>query len=177
VGGFAPGQVTTSTPTAYRSYLQSTLGLRPASTNRALISLKRYFAWAVEQATLPRDPARVVKLIEQVDAPPRFLSDREEDALLAAVSAHGSLRDRTLLLMLLHTGLRASEICQAQVRHIHLGKRSGTLDVIGKRNKYREVPLTVTARTTLAEYLPTVAKICSYPPYSAAQAQEGRVRM
>jgi integrase/recombinase XerC len=39
VVGFAPEQVTTPTLTAYRSYLQSTLGLRPASTNRALISL------------------------------------------------------------------------------------------------------------------------------------------
>jgi integrase/recombinase XerC len=95
-------------------------------------------------------------LIEQVDAPPRFLSDREEDALIAAVSTHGSLRDRTMLLLLLHAGLRASEICQVQVRHVHLGKRSGTLDVIGKRNKYREVPLNITARTALAEYLPTL---------------------
>ena len=34
-----------------------------------------------------------------------------------------------------------------------LGKRSGTLEVIGKRNKYREVPLNATARKALEEYL------------------------
>ena len=36
----------------------------------------------------------------------------------AYVSSHGSLRDRTMLLLLLHTGLRASEMCQLQVRQV-----------------------------------------------------------
>src|SRR5438270_4837275 len=30
----------------YRTYLQTTLWLKPATVNRALMSLKRYFAWA-----------------------------------------------------------------------------------------------------------------------------------
>ncbi|GCF11966.1 tyrosine-type recombinase/integrase [Dictyobacter arantiisoli] len=38
-----------------------------------------------------------------------------------------------------------------------MGKRSGTLEVVGKRNKYREVPLNVTARKVLEEYLPTLS--------------------
>ena len=37
-----------------------------------------------------------------------------------------------------------------------LGKRSGFLEVVGKRNKYREVPLNVTARKVLEEYLATL---------------------
>jgi integrase/recombinase XerD len=153
---FAPAAVTTPTITAYRAYLQTTRGLRPASINRTLISLKRYFAWAVDTRLITRDPAKVVKLVEQVDPPPRFLSDREEDALIAAVSRHGTLRDRTLVVVLLHTGLRAHEICQVRVRQVHLGKRSGTLEVIGKRGKYREVPLNATARAALVEYPPIV---------------------
>jgi integrase/recombinase XerD len=155
-GAFAPAAITTPTLTAYRAYLQTTLGLRPASINRALISLKRYFAWAVDTRLIARDPAKVVKLVEQIDPPPRFLSDREEDALVAAVSRHGTLRDRILVLVLLHTGLRAHEICQLRLRQVHLGKRSGTLEVIGKRGKYREVPLNTTARAALADYLPTL---------------------
>jgi len=35
------------------------------------------------------------------------------------------------------------------------GQRSGFLEIIGKRNKYREVQLNVTARRVLEEYLPT----------------------
>jgi integrase/recombinase XerC len=90
---FTPRAVTTPTLTVYRAFLQFTLGLRPAAINRALVSLKRYFAWAVDAGLIARDPAKVVKLVEQVDPPPRFLSDREEDALAAAVSRHGTLRE------------------------------------------------------------------------------------
>ena len=38
-----------------------------------------------------------------------------------------------------------------------VGKRSGSLEIIGKRNKYREVPLNATARKVLEEYLLTLS--------------------
>ncbi len=40
---------------------------------------------------------------------------------------------------------------------ITLGQRSGRLQVRGKRNTYREVPLNATARAALRDYLPTLA--------------------
>jgi integrase/recombinase XerD len=173
---FAAAAVTTPTITAYRAYLQTTHGLRPASINRALISLKRYFTWAVDAGLIARDPAKVVKLVEQVDPPPRFLSDREEHALIVAVSRHGTLRDRTLVLLLLHTGLRAHEVCQVRLRQVHVGKRSGTLEVIGKRSKHREVPLNTTARAALAEYLPTLpaGSVYLFPSHKTRQALSER---
>jgi integrase len=59
---------------------------------------------------------------------------------------------------MLHTGLRAHEVCSLQVRQVKMVKRSGTLDIVGKRNKYREFPLNVTARDILKEYLATLPK-------------------
>src|SRR5687767_14534496 len=56
------GSVATATLVRYRAYLQETCRLRPASVNRTLISLKRYFAWTVAQGLLPHSPAQVVKL-------------------------------------------------------------------------------------------------------------------
>ncbi len=35
---------------------------------------------------------------------------------------------------------------------VKLGKRSGTIQVLGKRNKYREIPLNATARSALEGY-------------------------
>src|SRR4051794_28132555 len=55
---FTPEGVTTPTLTRYRSTLQTVAKLRPASVNRALVSLKGYFSWAVDEGLLPRDPAR-----------------------------------------------------------------------------------------------------------------------
>lgn len=39
-----------------------------------------------------------------------------------------------------------------------LGKRSGTIQVLGKRNKYREIPLNATARSALEGYDPLLRK-------------------
>lgn len=132
---FQPAALTTPLITRYRAWLQHTQQLKPTSINRTLVSIKRYTAWALDQGLLVRDPARTVKLIPLGPSAPHHLSDRDEDALLAAVTAHGTLRDRTLITVMLHTGLRAREICTLQHQHITLGTRSGWLAVYGKRNK------------------------------------------
>ena len=159
---FDPASVATPTITAYRSYLQDVRGLRPTTINRALVSIKRYCSWARDAGLVVRDPSRVVRLVKQEDIPPRQLSDREENALIAAVSAGGHLRDFTLIVLTLHTGLRAAEVCSLTRGQIHLGLRSGVVEIRGKGNKYREVPLNATARAALGEYLPTLPPDACY---------------
>lgn len=149
---FSPSTVTTPVITMYRSHLKNVSELKPASINRYLVSVKRYFSWASDQGLVARDPARAVKLVPRVVPPPRHLSDREESALVAAAANYGTPRDRTLIVMALHTGLRAKELCNLKPEHVNLGKRSGHLTVYGKRDKYREVPLNVTAREVLREW-------------------------
>lgn len=159
---FAPALVATPTLTRYRAHLQHTLRLKPASVNRALISLKRYFAWAAGEGLIGRSPAAVLKPVGQEATAPRQLSDTEEEALVAAVAAHGGRRDRALVVLMLHSGLRAGEVCGLRRDDVTLGKRSGVVRVTGKRNKYREVPLNATARATLEEYVPTLAAGATY---------------
>ena len=62
--------------------------LKPASINRYLVSVKRYFSWAVDEGLLSRDPAKAVKLVPRVMPPPRHLSDKEEAALVAAAERY-----------------------------------------------------------------------------------------
>lgn len=155
---FDPRAITTPTLTRYRTYLQTAQRQKPASVNRSLISLKRYFGWALHHQFILYNPSAVVKLVGQEESAPRHLDDQEEQALVAAVTKAGSLRDRVLVILLLHTGLRAREICRLRRDQVRLGKRSGSLEIIGKRNKYREVPLNATARRVLEEYLPTLSR-------------------
>jgi integrase/recombinase XerD len=150
---FTPQVITTPALTRYRTYLQLVQQQKPASIHRSLINLKRYFGWATQQQIIHYDPSAPVKLVRQEEGAPRHLDDKEEQALVAAVTEEGNLRDRVLIIFLLHTGLRAREICRLRRDQVNLGKRSGTLEVIGKRNKYREVPLNTTARKVLSEYL------------------------
>ncbi|MCP4425967.1 MAG: tyrosine-type recombinase/integrase [Chloroflexi bacterium] len=149
---FSPERVATPTITRYRDYLQHELGRKPATVNRYLISIKGYFDWAANAGHIQRDPARVVKLVEQIPRPPRHLSDKEESDLVAAVTEGGHLRDYTLVVLLLHTGLRVGEACQLKWEHVTLRKRSGYLQVWGKRNKYREVPINATVRKAMTAF-------------------------
>ncbi len=153
---FRPEAITTPTITNYRAYLQQALRLKPNSVNRALISLKRYFAWLLSTRHLKYDPAKVIKLVGEEVLAPRHLDDQEEQALVAAVTEAGSLRDRAIVVLLLHTGLRARELCTLTRAHVRLDKRSGMIWVLGKGNKYREISLNATARAALLAYDPSL---------------------
>lgn len=172
---FSPANVTTPTITLYRSHLKNSLELKPASINRHLISIKRYFGWAVDEDLVSRNPAKAVKLVPRVVPPPRHLTDKEESALVVAVEQYGSLRDRTLIIVALHTGLRAEELCSLKPSQVKMAKRSGRLEVWGKRGKYREVPLNVTAREALSEWVVDLPQdtSCLFPSRKGEKSSNG----
>ncbi|MHB9144185.1 MAG: tyrosine-type recombinase/integrase [Symbiobacteriia bacterium] len=108
---FSPQRVTTPTITQYCTHMQQVAKLKPATINRRLVALERYFRWAVEQGLITRSPAAPVRLLPMEPPTPRHLTDREESDLVAAVSAPGvPARDRALLITMLHTGPRAQEV-------------------------------------------------------------------
>jgi integrase/recombinase XerD len=172
---FGPAKVTTPTITLYRSHLKNAAGLKPATINRHLISIKRYFGWAVDEGLVARDPSKAVKLVPRVVPPPRHLSDKEEAALVAAVERYGSLRDRTVIVVALHTGLRSEELCGLKPLHVSIAKRSGHLEVWGKRGKHREVPLNSTAREALAEWMAELPEgaPCLFPSRKGEKTNNG----
>lgn len=132
-------------------------GQRPATINRRLAGLRRFFAWVVDQGLRPNNPVAGVRSVPTQAPPPRALSRVEALRLLrAARQTRRAERTRNvaLLVLLLHTGLRASEVCNLQIGGLNLGERSGWVTVRrGKGEKWREVPLNVTVRRALQEYL------------------------
>ncbi|CAM4038698.1 tyrosine-type recombinase/integrase [Cohnella lubricantis] len=146
--------VATPTLTRYREAAQKVMELKPATINRRLITLKRFFEWATSESRIRRDPSKPVKLVPEEKVSPRQMTDKEEAALIAAAEHSGSLRDQTILIVMLHTGIRTMEVCDLTPGDIQIGKRSGQLTVrSGKRNKQREVPLNATCRSALEKYL------------------------
>lgn len=150
---FSPANVVTPTITQYRAYLQTVAKLKPATINRALISIRRYLDWAVDAELINRNPAKPVKPVPRTAQSAHHLTDKEESALLKAIDEVNSLRDRALIILMLHAGLRVGEVRTLNIEQIQLGKNSGGIQIIGKRNKYRYVPLNATARSVLREYL------------------------
>ncbi len=75
------------------------------------------------------DPTSSVRFVPKEATTPRHLSDDEEDAPVAAVNTSGTLRDRTIITLLLHTGLRAKELCTLTCKQVHVGKMKRDLSV------------------------------------------------
>lgn len=155
--------VATPTLTRYREVMQKTMELKPSTINRRLITLKRFFEWASTEGLIRRDPSKPVKLVPEEKVSPRQMTDKEEAALIATAEHGGSLRDQTILIVMLHTGLRTMEVCALTPGDIYIGKRSGQLTVrSGKRNKQREVPLNSTCRAALEKYMAKLPQNSTY---------------
>src|SRR5262249_35055068 len=101
---FAAAAVTPTDLRDYRSYLLTTKPASPATVNRHLAALKRFFRYAHAQGWVTEDPTTAVKGIQQVQVSPKALSKREVDKLLRAAERYGGKRDQAILATLRHTG-------------------------------------------------------------------------
>jgi len=99
VSSIHPQAITTPALTCYRTYLQTERRQKPTSVNRFLIGLKCSFGWFTQQHFITYDPSVAVKLLGQEESAPRHLDDQEEQALVAAVTKAGDLRDRALIVL------------------------------------------------------------------------------
>ena len=127
----------------FKRYLL-TRGQKPSTINRALHALSHYF----EQRDMP-NPCREIKKVEGEPLPPRWLDRTEKQKFVRAVREYGSNRDYAMVVLMLHCGLRVSEVCSRKVGYVD----RDFLKIQGKGEKYREVPLNSTARSALIPLL------------------------
>ncbi|MGN4669624.1 tyrosine-type recombinase/integrase [Bacillus cereus group sp. MYBK234-1] len=151
---FHPIEVTARTIARYREHMQVTRLLKPSTINRRINSIKRYFDWAKQKGLVQTNYSKSIKFVPTKKTSPKRMSDKEEAALMYAVEKYGTLRDRAMIIFMLHTGLRSMEVCDVQIEDVIMRKRGGYVVVrSGKRNKQREVPLNSTARCALEEHI------------------------
>jgi len=152
------------TPTDVREYRQWLLSrdAAPATINRHLATL-RVFA---QLSGTSID----VKGVEEQSLAPRWLDRKEQAALVRetekAINAAQTesakiqaIRDKAVVILLLNSGLRISELCALSVKDIELTDRKGKLIVRqGKGGKHREIPLNSPARDALKAWMKVHAK-------------------
>ncbi|MDK2888467.1 MAG: hypothetical protein PWP72_1345 [Thermoanaerobacter sp.] len=150
---FDPASVTPLDVADYRRYLLNG-NRKPATVNLHLDALSSYFSWAASSGVVPSDPTEDIRRVPEQRGAPRWLTRQELGALVRAVQKYGIPRDRALLAILLHTGLRVSEAVSLHVEDLVIRERSGWVTVReGKGGKRRQVPLNVTARRMVQEWL------------------------
>ena len=64
------------TLTRYREVMQKTMGLKPSTINRRLITMKRFFEWANSEGLIRRNPSKPVKLNPEEKTSPRQMIDK-----------------------------------------------------------------------------------------------------
>lgn len=158
---FTPDQIVPPTLTSYRTWCQEQ-GLKPGTFNRRLTALKKFFAHMARAGQITVNPAEDIRFLSEVKQPPRHLTDKEVGDFMAAVVKHGTLRDRALFTLLAHTGIRSIEACNLKVNQVFLARGDEKIEVLGKRNKMRYVPVNATASKVLTEYLKTLPTGTTY---------------
>ena len=150
---FAPKSVTPTDLREYRSYLLNVKRQSPATINRRLVTLRIFSRWSVQQQFMLSDPTIGIKAVKEVPQAPRWLDRKEQYALRRAAERDGDTRNLAIILLLLNTGLRVSEVAGLKLSDITLSERKGEVMVRGKGTKVRTVPLNADVRRALREYL------------------------
>jgi integrase/recombinase XerC len=95
-----------------------------------------------------------VRVKEQKDVAPRWLSRKEQLGLLRAVRQGKNQRDLAIIQLMLGSGLRISETAALKVSDLELNDRSGWVHIrTGKGMKSRSIPLSVHVSKALQAYL------------------------
>jgi site-specific recombinase XerD len=150
---FSAAAVTPTDLREYRSFLLNVHHAAPATINRHLAALRKFFLWAKAQGWLRELPTDEVRGVREVARPPKWLEKRDVDRLIREAERGGSKRDLAIVRLLRHTGLRVGELVALRVGDAETSERKGAVVVrSGKGGKQRTVPLNVDARRAIAAY-------------------------
>ncbi len=142
----------------YCLHLVMTKAHPPATANRRLQAIRKFFKHSLEEGLVDEDPSLGIKLLPQ---PPsegaRGLDRSEVERLLDAVRSGGSRlanRDYAIVQLMLQTGIRVGELTQLKLSDLTLSDDRGALRVKGRgTSQDRKIPLNNSVRKALKAYL------------------------
>ena len=128
-------------------------GLSARSQARHLSAVRGLFKWLLSEREIKRDPTELVDPPKLLRKLPSVLTREEVAALLAMPGAadRRARRDSAMLYTMYAAGLRVSELVTMQLGDLNL--ESGFVQVLGKGDKRRVVPLGAPARKRIEAWL------------------------
>jgi integrase/recombinase XerC len=151
---FRVARVTTGDVSSFRDHLRRERSQAVATVNRALVTVRRFFTWLVDQGHLTNNPAKKVKELRRQQLAPKGLDRSQVRRLLREVELRGDVRAAALFHLFLFTGARVGDVVQLELSDLMIGERSGQVIFrFGKGNKQRSVPLPLPVRRALQTYL------------------------
>jgi site-specific recombinase XerD len=134
-------------------------GRSSSTINRRVHAIRKFYEFAMAEDWMATNPARDVYLLPRQECSRRrALTDSETQALLDAIQRVGrpSLlrRDYAMVLLLLGTGVKVSELVELQLEDVEFLGNAGYL-LVGQRHRDggRYIPLSLAVCEALKEYL------------------------
>jgi integrase/recombinase XerD len=127
--------------------------LTSESVYLTIAALRAFYRFCTQERLLPANPAAHLSLPRRWKRLPKALTDAEIQRLLQPLQPEtpASLCDQAMLELAYASGLRLAELRTIRLEQLHLD--AGFVNVIGKGNKERVVPLGRPATTALRRYL------------------------
>ncbi len=150
-GSLSPEDISNTEIVAFVLHLKN-LGRSTATSNRKVASLRGFFSFLQEQGRISANPCLHIKSprVERKEIEYLTLGEVDRLLMLPDTTVKG-IRDRALLELLYATGIRVSEVLEANVEDLNL--RVGFITCTGEFGKARIVPIGRPARAALEEYL------------------------
>jgi integrase/recombinase XerC len=146
--------------THIRSWLahQQSTGISRSTLARRIVSIRAFTYWAASQGWITSDLGATLAIPKPHKSLPEVLTKADTNIVLDSVKSRRdeeptplAIRDLSILEVLYATGIRVSELCGLNLLDIDSDRN--TLQVIGKGNKQRTVPLGIPAKRTLDDYV------------------------
>ncbi len=131
---------------------QNTRPVRPRTVHTYHLNLTTLFSWLVEEGAIEVSPmARIKPPVHRSDQVQPFKAAQVSALIRAARQSPFAIRDLTIVLMLLDTAMRASELCALTRADVDMENRQ--VRVLGKGNKHRILPFGRRTTKALWNYL------------------------
>jgi len=140
-----------------------TKGLSGHAVNTYMRSIRAFWSWLVREEVITANPFSKVK----VPKPPKKVimpfDEEQMRALLSVIDTKPPIgfRDWTIILTLLDTGIRVTELTELKLKDVSLVQRY--LKIHGKGNKERIVPFGISIQKALAKYINKYRPTPTYP--------------
>ncbi|MBA7656652.1 Tyrosine recombinase XerD [subsurface metagenome] len=137
---FEVAEVTRDDIRAHLGYLAATRGNCGATRARKLAAVKSFFNYLAENEGLEANPAASIRSPRIPQKEPVYLTDGESVRLLQTIAGRAGRqtreRDLAMVLLLLHAGLRVSELVNLKLANVDLEAQQIKITRKGNREQY-----------------------------------------
>lgn len=123
-----------------------------ATINKLWNAIKSYSKWAKKFNAI--EDISVIKTVDIKKQAPKALNKLERNKLIRDIDRTENKRDFAIIMTLLNSGVRVSELVSLDRADVEISERKGTIHVrSGKGNKERVLPLNPETRRAITKYM------------------------